>query len=667
MYGFISTNSNFSILTQAIEATGLQDEMEMLDGATVFAPSNSAFEELALVLGITVDELLELELLENVLLYHFILDDAVLTSAIGSGGDWTTALGTYVTIDMDGTSYEVNGIPLALPDFEQSNGVLHFVNSVVLPEYSVFDVLTNPSLNYFRIALQSTGLSAGLLGIGPHTLFAPTDVAILGYLNENDMTIAQFLALPNLTEIMQYHVLAANNQNTASDLMDGMSFMTLSGENLSIAVDSEGTIHAGNGEVMNVDMMAQNGVVHTVDQLLFPPYNIFDALADGEFTLLTAALEATDLLDTVDGSGPLTLFAPNDSIVTAFLADQMITPADFLANPALSQILLYHVVGAEWMSADLTDGQMLESLNGSLLQVTVSGDSIMINDAMVISADIETDNGVLHVLNQVLSLPIPGCTDMEATNYNDAAEENDGSCCYLAMEVTVMDAVCTGQASGGLVVESTGGQGGVVYSVGELESTAGVFEELYAGTYTVNSLDSIGCMASVDVEIIEIYDLLEITASASGDDGTGNGVGTASGSGGLPPYEYSWYDIDGMIVKNPSMLAAGTYFAAVMDANGCRNTIQVVVEDVSGLGELSAMNLKLYPNPSQGTIQLTGLVSGRIDATVWNALGQSTWNQNSMLFNGAMTLPLDFLPSGMYFLQVRMNNGFETIAFEIQK
>ncbi|MGM0474782.1 MAG: fasciclin domain-containing protein, partial [Bacteroidota bacterium] len=79
--------------------------------------------------------------------------------------------------------------------------------------------------------------------------------------------------------------------------------------------------------------------------------------------------------------------------------------ADLLADPKgeLTEILLYHVVAAKALSGDLSDGQMITTVNGSDITVSITGGNVFINEAQVITADIETDNGVVHVIDAVIT------------------------------------------------------------------------------------------------------------------------------------------------------------------------------------------------------------------------------------------------------------------------
>ncbi len=120
-------------------------------------------------------------------------------------------------------------------------------------------------------------------------------------------------------------------------------------------------------------------------------------------TLETAVI-AAGLADDLSGEGPFTVFAPTDD---AFAALPEGTLDALLADPtgALANVLLYHVVSGKVMSTDLSDGMVATTLLGKDVTVTINGDGVFINDAKVTVADLEADNGVVHVIDAVLIPP----------------------------------------------------------------------------------------------------------------------------------------------------------------------------------------------------------------------------------------------------------------------
>ena len=127
------------------------------------------------------------------------------------------------------------------------------------------------------------------------------------------------------------------------------------------------------------------------------------AVEAGSFTTLAAALEAAGLVETLKGEGPFTVFAPTDE---AFAALPEGTVEGLLEDTeALTAILTYHVVPGAVMSGDLSDGMTATTVNGADVTMSV-GDSVMVNDATVTTADIEASNGVIHVIDSVIMPPM---------------------------------------------------------------------------------------------------------------------------------------------------------------------------------------------------------------------------------------------------------------------
>jgi uncharacterized surface protein with fasciclin (FAS1) repeats len=128
------------------------------------------------------------------------------------------------------------------------------------------------------------------------------------------------------------------------------------------------------------------------------------AVAAGSFTTLAAALSAADLVDTLKGDGPFTVFAPTDDAFAALPAGTVETLLKPENKAQLIAVLTYHVVPGKVMSTDLVDDMKAITVQGG--EITIDLDNgAMINDAKVISADIDTANGVIHVIDKVILPP----------------------------------------------------------------------------------------------------------------------------------------------------------------------------------------------------------------------------------------------------------------------
>ncbi|WP_391482910.1 fasciclin domain-containing protein [Nereida sp. NH-UV-3] len=126
------------------------------------------------------------------------------------------------------------------------------------------------------------------------------------------------------------------------------------------------------------------------------------AVEAGTFNTLVAAVTAAGLVDTLKGEGPFTVFAPTDDAF-AVLPEGTV---DALLNdiPTLTSILTYHVVAGKVMSTDLSDGMTAGTVNGADITISTM-DGVKVNGATVTAADIETSNGVIHVIDAVILPP----------------------------------------------------------------------------------------------------------------------------------------------------------------------------------------------------------------------------------------------------------------------
>ena len=145
------------------------------------------------------------------------------------------------------------------------------------------------------------------------------------------------------------------------------------------------------------------------DEMADEPGTIVDvAVAAGDFTTLVAAVQAAGLVETLSGEDELTVFAPTDAAFADALEALGLTADELLADTdTLTSILTYHVVPGEVLAADVValDGQSVATVNGATVDITVDGDTVMVNDATVVTADVDASNGVIHVIDAVLVPP----------------------------------------------------------------------------------------------------------------------------------------------------------------------------------------------------------------------------------------------------------------------
>ncbi len=252
-------------------------------------------------------------------------------------------------------------------------------------------------------ALSHAGLVSALQADGPFTVFAPTDDAFAAA-GIDLSTFDTEEENSTLSDILLYHVVSG--EVTASAVTDGMNAEALNGDDLSFTV-TDGVVMVNDATVTSADVMASNGVIHVIDKVLMPPADLGDiptvAQGTGIHTSLVAAVTQADLVATLQGDGPFTVFAPTDDAFAAAGIDLEALDTDE-GKAALTDILLYHVVAGEVPSSAVTDGMVAAAVNGDDLSFTV-GDSVMVNDATVVLADVPASNGVIHVIDKVLMPP----------------------------------------------------------------------------------------------------------------------------------------------------------------------------------------------------------------------------------------------------------------------
>ncbi len=281
--------------------------------------------------------------------------------------------------------------------------ILTVLSLISYAQTTVVDVIVNsPEHDTLEAAVIAAGLDGTLSGDGPFTVFAPTDAAFAAL---PDGTISYLLNnISELQSILYYHV--TSGSVLSSTLTNGQEIFTpQSFYPLIVTIDANG-IMINNALVTVADIVCSNGVVHVIDAVLLPPTvtetTVVDVIVNSDVhNTLEAAVVAAGLVETLSGVGPFTVFAPTDEAFAALPAGTVET---LLADPtgALTQILLYHVVGAQALSFDLTDGQIVTTIQGQTVTVTINAQGVFINNAQVIVADIVTNNGVVHVIDAVL-------------------------------------------------------------------------------------------------------------------------------------------------------------------------------------------------------------------------------------------------------------------------
>lgn len=264
--GIAAGNKDFSTLVAAVKAAGLAETLSGKGPFTVFAPTNAAFEKLPKG---TVESLLKPEnkdKLTSILTYHVV--GAKVMAADVKPGYVGTVNGEKINISTDG-GVKIDGANVVKTDIVGSNGVIHVIDSVIMPgtNQSIVGIAAgNQDFSTLVTAVKAAGLVETLSGDGPFTVFAPTDAAFAKLPKETIESLLKPENKDKLASILKYHVVPGKVM--AADVKPG-KVKTANGQSFEIKV-SGGNVMIDGAKVVKTDIVGTNGVIHIVDSVILP-------------------------------------------------------------------------------------------------------------------------------------------------------------------------------------------------------------------------------------------------------------------------------------------------------------------------------------------------------------------------------------------------------------
>lgn len=285
---------------------------------------------------------------------------------------------------------------------------------LVLPEVVVADddILTtaaaNGSFKTLTSLVVAANLDEALQSKGEFTVFAPTDEAFAALPQATLAALTKPENRANLANILKYHVLPREISIPKRNSHPLKSAKTLLGKK--IRFERNGTKVKVNGaRIITRNIKCSNGLIHVIDAVLQPSSDdntiVGAAKKAGNFTTLLAAVKAAGLLDTLAGDGPFTVFAPTDEAFAALpdgTLESLLQPEN---KDKLANILKYHVVAGKVTAQAAVKAGDAATLAGPEVQITIIDGRLSINDSKVIANDLETSNGIIHVIDKVLLPP----------------------------------------------------------------------------------------------------------------------------------------------------------------------------------------------------------------------------------------------------------------------
>ena len=277
-------------------------------------------------------------------------------------------------------------------------------------------VAGNDNYSSLAAALDVAGLTATLDGTANYTVFAPDNDAFAAFLSANGFASLGDVPVDLLKQVLLYHV--QQGIIMSGDLETGyipsMAVGAASEEKLSMYIKvQDGVSINGVADVVAADIEVDNGVIHAVDSVIGLPDITTFATADPNFSILVAALTRepdytfVQTLMSTSSPAPFTVFAPTNQAFQDLLVELNASGLGDISSEVLSKTLSYHVVtSANVRSSDLTDGMEVNTLAGDKFTINL-GDGVTITDfndrpSTVIAADVQANNGVIHVINTVL-------------------------------------------------------------------------------------------------------------------------------------------------------------------------------------------------------------------------------------------------------------------------
>ena len=235
------------------------------------------------------------------------------------------------------------------------------------------------------------------------TVFAPTNQAFADLLTELKFNSLNDVPKATLTNILLNHVL--DGSKMAASITTGY-YSTLSAgpadTKLSIYIDMSTTTINKRAKITGTDVKADNGVIHVIDKVILPQTIVDIAITNPTFSILVSALAKAELVETLQGAGPFTVFAPTNEAFSALFTALGVSGIADLSKETLTPILLAHVVSGNVTSKMLTNGEVQTLNTAKKVMIDISNGVKVNGTSKVVLADVQGTNGVVHVIDKVI-------------------------------------------------------------------------------------------------------------------------------------------------------------------------------------------------------------------------------------------------------------------------
>ena len=503
---------------------------------------------------------------------------------------------------------------------------------------------------------QSEDSVVDLNGPDSYTVFLPNDAAVDEIRAEfGDPEVSQFdlLAFIDLPAALRYSIV--DGVYMAEDLQDGQLLPTTFGQNLTVS-EINGTFMVDDATIIATNYTADNGVIHIIDKTLapsgLPAMSVWDVIEDSENhqfledaitvagfkTLLRKQSEIVG--NSQSPAGPFTVFAPTDAAFQAFAQAAGTSTLDLLYASSLNDIVGSHIIESRNLIADISNGTQLPNYANEILQMTVNSEGVFVNGIEITVTDVLAYNGVVHVIDAVLfeaadiPSPVGTCGTWTLNMYDNEGDGWDNTELYVEVDGEIVS-VESGPVSSSASFEFAVDEGDLV-NLYYLPMGSGWNSEYYSvvdgnnqvvtssGQQQVNSIGLLACPTTPTCGMIEIvmtheydgwgYNRLDVYKNdvlyvpipyyvgteqitfIQADNGDVFNFEYIGGQGFDPEQEgYKIFGPDGVLVINQDI--NGQIPESATNIEFC--------EDQSGIESLLASQVTVYPNPTNGILEIT--------------------------------------------------------------
>ncbi|MDC0644160.1 fasciclin domain-containing protein [Crocinitomicaceae bacterium] len=545
---------------------------------------------------------------------------------------------------------------------------LGMVGKIVVNAFTISDLLSSNTLpesfqsgyalnSYHSNVIDPNSTSdINLNGADSYTVFLPNDAAVDAIRDEfGDPEISQFdlLGFLDLSATLRYNIV--EGVYMAEDLLDGQLLPTTYGQNLLVS-EVNGSFLVDDATIIATNYTADNGVVHIIDKTLapsgLPAMSVWDIIEDSEDhqfledaitvagfkTLLRKQSEIVG--NSQSPAGPFTVFAPTDAAFQAFAQAAGTSTIDLLYASSLNDIVGSHIVESRNLIADISNGTQLPNYANDILQMTVNSEGVFVNGIEITVTDVLAYNGVVHVIDAVLfeaadiPSPVGTCGTWTLNMYDDDGDGWDNTELYIEVDGEVIS-VENGPVSSSASFEFAVDEGDLV-NLYYLPMGSGWNSEYYSvvdgnnqlitasGQQEGNSIGLLACPTTPTCGTIEIVmsheygegwgnnrldvyknDVLYLpipfyfdyqqTTFIQADNGDVFDFEYIGGQSFEPEYAgYKIFGPDGVLVINQDI--NGQIPESATNIEFC--------EDQSGIESLLASQVTVYPNPTNGILEI---------------------------------------------------------------